>query len=160
MKQKNWLFSGHISKTLWARTMKLTAYKHLIKHFLLCNFHSFTPAGFCATIPRWFKKIFTREFLLSPPLTLKTRSARPNANYQSFCALLESLFCLLFNSALIIQICMATKNLLLIFWVNVSGSCFSIRPIIQFWHFSKFHKLACAWAIFKIQIAFNYRSNI
>ena len=30
------------------------------------------------------KKFFLREFGLSPPLTLKARSACPNANYQSF----------------------------------------------------------------------------
>ena len=72
---------------------------------------------------------------------MKARSARPNANYQSFHASLWSLFCLLFNSALIIQICMVTKILLELFRVSVSGSFLVSLQFFNFGIFPNFIKL-------------------
>ena len=83
---------------------------------------------------------FTKEFGLSPPLTLKAHSACPNANYQSFRASSESLICLLFNSASINKVCLATKILSEIFWVSASGSFLASLQVFNFGMFPVFVK--------------------
>ena len=74
-------------------------------------------------------------------LTLKACPALPNTNYKSFRALLDSLFCLPFNNALTIKICVMIKISSAIF--SASFSIFDIPPnFFQFWHFFKFCKIA------------------